>query len=390
LRQFKVLTVVGARPNMMKMAPVILEMRRHRDLQPLLIHTGQHYDVQMSQIFLEQLGMGEPDFNLRVGSGTHHWQTAEIMQKFGELVRDTRPDMIVVAGDVNSTMACALVGAKELIPVAHVEAGLRSFDRTMPEEINRIVTDVVSDLLFTTEPSGNENLKKEGIPEDKIFFVGNAMIDSLVRFLDRARKSAIQDQIGIRGSRYALLTLHRPANVDDPKKFSGTLAALAEIARDIAIIFPVHPRTAARAQELQISGINQWNEQSAISGHGIWTIPPTPYIDFLSLMDSATVVITDSGGVQEETTYLGVPCLTYRDNTERPVTVTSGTNRLIGTDPRNLVRAANDVLWQERLGLIAKPELWDGRAAERIVRIIRSHLASRFQEPEVLTGKSNS
>lgn len=389
MRQFKILNVVGARPNMMKMAPVILAMRRHPDLNPILVHTGQHYDAQMSQIFLEQLGMGEPDFNLRVGSGTHHWQTAEIMNKFGELVRADRPDMIVVAGDVNSTMACALVGAKELIPVAHVEAGLRSFDRTMPEEINRIVTDVVSDLLFTTEPSGNENLKKEGIPEKKVFYVGNAMIDSLIRFLETARQSAIPDQLGIRGSRYALLTLHRPSNVDNREKFAETLAALAEIAREIAIIFPVHPRTAARAQELQLSGMHQWDGKAPISGHGIWAIPPTPYIDFLCLMDSAEVVITDSGGVQEETTYLGVPCLTYRDNTERPVTVTNGTNRLIGSDPRELVRRAHDVLRGERRNTATKPALWDGHSSERIVEVVRSYLSGRAQDPVMFTSKSS-
>jgi UDP-N-acetylglucosamine 2-epimerase (non-hydrolysing) len=380
-RAFKIFNVVGARPNMMKMAPIIAEMRRHPDLQPVLVHTGQHYDYRMSDVFLQQLGMGEPDHKLQVGSGNHHAQTAEIMKRFGDLVGEERPDLIVVAGDVNSTMACALVGAKEMVPVAHVESGLRSFDRRMPEEINRVVTDSLADLLFTTEESANENLRREGIPAERIFFTGNVMIDSLTRALETARRSPILDQLRVRSRRYGILTLHRPSNVDDPKNFAETLRALAEIAGEIPIIFPVHPRTAARAQELKIANMQAWDQASPIPESGIWTTAPISYVEFLSLLDRATIVITDSGGIQEETTYLRVPCLTYRENTERPVTVTSGSNHLIGTDPCNLVREAQKILREPRLvSQVQAPPLWDGCAAQRIVAVIREHL-SRTRPP---------
>lgn len=375
---FKIFNVVGARPNMMKMAPIMAEMRRHSELNPVLIHTGQHYDFAMSQVFLEQLKLGEPDYNLQVGSGTHHAQTAEVMKRFGELVQTDRPDLIVVAGDVNSTMACALVGAKELIPVAHVESGLRSFDRTMPEEINRVVTDSVSDILFTTESSAAENLLHEGIDPNKIHFVGNVMIDSLIFALDTARKSPLRERLGLQRARYIVLTLHRPANVDDPARLRGALEAIAKISEDLPVIFPIHPRTAARAMELGITAMKAWDGTQRVPAKGIWTMPPASYIDFLGLVDSAAMVITDSGGIQEETTYLGVPCLTFRDNTERPVTVTEGTNRLIGTDPQNLLREARLALSQgfERANSYTPPNLWDGHASERIVEIIRNYLVS--------------
>jgi UDP-N-acetylglucosamine 2-epimerase (non-hydrolysing) len=375
---FKIFNVVGARPNMMKMAPIMAEMRRHSELNPVLVHTGQHYDFAMSQVFLEQLKLGEPDYNLQVGSGTHHAQTAEVMKRFGELVQADRPDLIVVAGDVNSTMACALVGAKELIPVAHVESGLRSFDRTMPEEINRVVTDSLSDILFTTESSAAENLLHEGIDPNKIHFVGNVMIDSLIFALDSARKSSLRERLGVQRGGYIVLTLHRPANVDDPARLRAALEVIAKISEDLPVIFPIHPRTAARAMELGITAMRAWDGTQPVPAKGIWTIPPASYIDFLGLVDSAAMVVTDSGGIQEETTYLGVPCLTFRDNTERPITVTEGTNRLIGTDPQNLLREARLTLSQgfERSNGYTPPNLWDGHASERIVAIIRNYLTT--------------
>ena len=371
MEQFKTFNVVGARPNMMKMAPVMAEMRRHAELHPVLVHTGQHYDFSMSQVFLDQLKLGEPDYNLNVGSGTHHAQTAQILEKFGELVRAERPDMILVAGDVNSTMACALVGAKELIPVAHVEAGLRSFDRTMPEEINRIVADAVSDLLFTTEQSGTDNLLREGVAEGKIVFAGNAMIDSVVAALEQARRSPMVGQLGLEAGKYILVTLHRPSNVDQPQNLQPALQAILEIAREHAMpaVFPVHPRTQSRIAGLEISGIQEWDNRSRLSGGGIWLMPPASYLDFLSLMDKAAMVITDSGGVQEETTYLGVPCLTYRDNTERPVTVEYGSNHLVGANPEALIATAREVLRKPR-AVHRTPPLWDGHAAERMVAAV--------------------
>ncbi len=372
-QRFRIFNVVGARPNMMKIAPIIAEMRRHSDLHPVLVHTGQHYDFAMSQVFLQQLDLGEPDYNLQVGSGTHHSQTAQVIRTFGELVQNDRPDMIVVAGDVNSTVACALVGAKELIPVAHIESGLRSFDRQMPEEVNRVITDAIADLLFTTEQSAARNLMQEGVPSEKIFFTGNVMIDSLVTALAAARRSTILDQLGVRPQKYAVLTLHRPSNVDDPERLQSTLRAISEIAKDIPVIFPIHPRTAGRVSSLRIENIRDWSGTAAIGSQGIWTVPPASYLDFLCLMDSSAMMITDSGGVQEETTYLGIPCLTYRDNTERPVTITNGTNRLIGTSPAELVIAAKKALSEKHRNGHVPPPLWDGHAAERIVRVIRNY-----------------
>ncbi|MGE5324052.1 MAG: non-hydrolyzing UDP-N-acetylglucosamine 2-epimerase [Actinomycetota bacterium] len=376
--RFKIFNVVGARPNMMKMAPVVAEMRRRPQLHPVLVHTGQHYDFRMSQVFLEQLNLGEPDHNLNVGSGTHHAQTAQILEKFGELVMAERPDLIVVAGDVNSTMACALVGAKEMIPVAHVEAGLRSFDRGMPEEINRIVADSVSDLLFTTEQSGTDNLIREGVPREKIVFTGNAMIDSLVAALERARASSLGRQLGLQAGKYILVTLHRPSNVDHPQNLQAALRAIVEIAQQHAMpaVFPIHPRTQARIAGLQIPGIESWDNQSPVNDGKVWLMPPASYLDFLSLMDRAGIVITDSGGIQEETTYLGVPCLTYRDNTERPVTVQHGTNHLVGANPAALLATAKQVLSRPKAAHRVPP-LWDGHAAERIVTSILSYLGRR-------------
>ncbi|HZU09368.1 MAG TPA: UDP-N-acetylglucosamine 2-epimerase (non-hydrolyzing) [Pseudacidobacterium sp.] len=370
----RIMNIVGARPNMMKIAPLIAEMRRYPEIGPVLVHTGQHYDYSMSQVFFDQLRMPDPDYNLEVGSGTHHVQTAEIIRRFGDLVQQDRPNIVLVVGDVNSTIGCALVAAKEKIPVVHVEAGLRSFDRTMPEEINRILTDSISDLLFTTEESGNQNLAHEGIPAEKVHFVGNLMIDSLVGALELAHKSALRGELGLVPRQYAVLTLHRPSNVDNKQQLSSTLDAIAQVAKRVPVIFPVHPRTAVKISEAGLDCVKTWNG-GRIPEHGLWMIPPASYLDFLGLVEQAAMVITDSGGIQEETTYLGIPCLTYRNNTERPVTVLLGTNKLIGADPHRLLRAAMEVL--DKLGTNghrpAHPPLWDGKTAPRIVRVLKEY-----------------
>jgi len=382
MKPFRIFNIVGARPNFMKIAPLLAEMRRHPELSPVLVHTGQHYDYEMSQVFFDQLGVPQPDYNLDVGSGTHHAQTAEVMKRFGELVERDRPDLIVVVGDVNSTLACALVAAKEMIPLAHVEAGLRSFDRGMPEEVNRVVTDAVSDLLFTTEESGGVNLRREGVAENKIFFVGNVMIDSLVRGLESARQSPLVKRLGLPEKGFALLTLHRPSNVDDPSRLRGILDVIADIARRLPVLFPVHPRTAVKVAEVGISNMKSWNGASAISSPEIWTMAPAAYLDFIGMVERAALVITDSGGIQEETCYLGVPCLTLRANTERPVTLSAGTNRLVGTEPENLRREALGMLDKMNSGNAAeppssRPPLWDGHTSGRIVKILVEFLQKR-------------
>jgi UDP-N-acetylglucosamine 2-epimerase (non-hydrolysing) len=373
--RLRIMSIVGARPNMMKVAPLLAEFRRHEDFEPVLVHTGQHYDYSMSQVFFDQLGVPPPDYNLDVGSGTHYVQTAEIMRKFGELVQQDRPDMVVVAGDVNSTIACALVAAKERIPVAHLEAGLRSFDRSMPEEINRVLTDAVADLLFTTEESANRNLANEGVDPGKVFFVGNLMIDSLMSALKVARQSCLRTELGLEGKPYAVLTLHRPSNVDNEEQLRRTLDAIDQLAQHIPVVFPAHPRTARNIEAAGLTAMKNWNGGSSLSNSGLWMMPPASYLDFLDLMHHAVMVITDSGGVQEETTFLGVPCLTYRDTTERPVTVTMGTNRVVGRDPQHLLRTALEVLQERRDGQSKPapscPPLWDGRTASRIVQILK-------------------
>ena len=382
--RLRIMSIVGARPNMMKIAPLLAELCLHKEIEPVLVHTGQHYDYSMSQVFFDQLHLPDPDYNLEVGSGRHYSQTAEIMRKFGELVEHDRPDMVLVAGDVNSTLACALVAAKERILVAHVEAGLRSFDRTMPEEINRILTDTMSDLLFTTEESANRNLSNEGIDPGKVFFVGNLMIDSLVKALKVGRTSSLCAELGLKAQSYAVLTLHRPSNVDDKDQLIRTLDAIAQVGLHIPVIFPAHPRTARNIEAAReadgLRAVRTWNG-GEIAGPGLWMMPPASYLDFLDLIQHAVMVITDSGGVQEETTFLGVPCLTYRDNTERPVTVSMGTNRVVGCDPRRLLDNALDLLKNggpERSTLL-RPPLWDGQTAPRIVHILKQawerHLA---------------
>jgi UDP-N-acetylglucosamine 2-epimerase (non-hydrolysing) len=345
--------IVGARPNFMKVAPVLGALQGRPNVSQTLIHTGQHYDINMSDVFFQQLGIPAPDLNLAVGSGSHAQQTAEIMVRLEPVIAERRPDIVLVYGDVNSTVATTLVCAKLGVRVGHVEAGLRSFDRSMPEEINRLVTDQLADLLFTPSEDGNDNLRREGIPPGKVFLVGNVMIDSLVRLLPSARKTSASELT----DRYALVTLHRPANVDDSVRLKGILESLLEVSKGLAVVFPTHPRTRKRIDDF---GLNAGQ---------LRLVDPCPYLEFLGLQTRATVVITDSGGIQEETTYLGVPCLTVRDNTERPITVNMGTNVLVGRDPEKLrTELAKILAGHAKKGTI--PPLWDGRAGERIADIL--------------------
>lgn len=359
----RIANVVGARPNFMKMAPVIEEMRRRR-IPHELIHTGQHYDANVSEVFFEELGMPAPDVYLGVGSDRQARQTARIMMALEDVWLERRPDLVVVAGDVNSTMAAALVAAKLLIPVAHVEAGLRSFDRSMPEEINRIVTDRLSDLLFTTEQSGNENLRAEGLPPEKVHFVGNSMIDTLDKHLAAALERRPWESFGFEPGCYGLVTLHRPSNVDDPATLGRLVEALSELAAQLPMLFPVHPRTRRRLADI-----------SAQAAPWLRLCEPLPYLSFLGLMARARCVLTDSGGIQEETTALGVPCLTLRWNTERPVTLTHGTNRLVGPDPAR-IREAFEAALRDGPRPVTRPPLWDGQASRRIVDVIEAWAAS--------------
>jgi UDP-N-acetylglucosamine 2-epimerase (non-hydrolysing) len=352
----KILHVVGARPNFMKVAPILAQLRKRPGVQQVLVHTGQHYDAKMSDVFFRDLGMPDPDVHLGVGSGSHAQQTGRVMMEIEPVLLRERPDVVVVAGDVNSTVAVALVAAKMGLAIAHVEAGLRSGDWTMPEEINRVLTDRLSDLLFTPSRDGDENLRREGIDPSRVHFVGNVMIDSLYAALPRARESRVHERLELSRGGYALATLHRPANVDDPGALARLLSALAEVAAQLPVVFPIHPRTRARVP-------------AGFEARGLRLIEPLGYLDFLALVAEAKLVMTDSGGIQEETTALGVPCLTLRENTERPVTVEVGTNQLVGTDPARAVAAAREVLaGTSRRGAI--PELWDGRAAERVAEVL--------------------
>ncbi|HEV7701715.1 MAG TPA: UDP-N-acetylglucosamine 2-epimerase (non-hydrolyzing) [Pyrinomonadaceae bacterium] len=355
----KILLIAGARPNFMKVAPIYAEMcRRSKVFEPKIVHTGQHYDAAMSDAFFDDLGMPKPDIHLGVGSASHAVQTAKIMTEFEPVVLEERPDWVVVVGDVNSTIACALVCSKLGIKVAHVEAGLRSRDRTMPEEINRILTDAISDLLLTTTQDADENLKKEGISAERIRFVGNVMIDSLLDHLKLAERSNVRHDLGVEGKEYAVLTLHRPSNVDDEVTFSGILDALIEISHKLPIIFPVHPRTC--------TNIENFGFTDRIASSNIMLIEPLGYLDFMRLYSGARLVLTDSGGLQEETTVLGIPCLTLRHNTERPITIELGTNVLVGTDPEKIKQAAEDALSTPAASDKRIPPLWDGHAAERV------------------------
>jgi UDP-N-acetylglucosamine 2-epimerase (non-hydrolysing) len=358
----KIINVVGARPNFMKIAPLMDVYKAYPEIDPILVHTGQHYDKKMSELFFNELGIPEPDINLGVGSASHAVQTAEIMKAFEIVVVTQKPDFVIVVGDVNSTIACGLVAVKMGVKLAHVEAGLRSFDRTMPEEINRLLTDSISNLLFCTEQSGVDNLKKEGIPEEKIFLVGNVMIDTLQKNMGKAVKSNILDKLKLSSDNFAVLTLHRPANVDNPQVFGQILDALEVIQKDMPVIFPIHPRT---NNNLRLATLSKRVREMP----GLRLIDPLGYLDFLKLMSSAYVVLTDSGGIQEETTILKVPCLTLRENTERPVTVEYGFNQLVGIDTDKIISAYKKVTNGVNIDYKVPP-LWDGRAAERIVEII--------------------
>ena len=401
----KILTVVGARPNFMKVAPIIAAIDAHNErvaaspgspqeasvgtIRHVLVHTGQHYDEVMSGSFFNDLNLPKPDIHLGVGSGSHAVQTSEIMKKFEEVLLSEKPDVVVVVGDVNSTLACALdtckisfdsEGSRPLI--AHVEAGLRSFDSSMPEEVNRILTDHVSDLLFVTEEAGLQNLRNEGLSPDKIHFAGNTMIDSLLHFKEKAETSTILEKLGLTsrpgtnggaksGTRYALLTLHRPSNVDNRDVFGNIIAGLEELAADCPVIFPVHPRTQRRIQEFGFAfgfGTNGTKPQTNSHGSGIIVTGPLGYLDFLCLMKHAKLVVTDSGGIQEETTILGVPCVTVRESTERPVTVQSGTNTIAGTKTEAIKSAIRRQLELKRGN--AAPKNWDGRAGARIIDVL--------------------
>lgn len=355
----KVLNIVGARPNFMKIAPIVREMkRRENEFLPLIVHTGQHYDEAMSDSFFRDLGIPKPDFHLNVGSASHAVQTARIMMEFEPIVLQEKPDWVLVVGDVNSTIACALVCAKLGVKIAHVEAGLRSRDRTMPEEINRILTDSISDLLLTTSQDADENLQQEGVSADKIKFVGNVMIDSLFYNLEKTKESKVKESLGLIDKDYAVVTLHRPSNVDEKETFTGLLDALVSVSEKLPIIFPVHPRTRGNIEKF---GFGEKVENSNIK-----LIEPLGYLDFMSLYSTAKLVLTDSGGLQEETTAIGIPCLTLRENTERPITIEMGTNRLVGTNPEKIKQAAFEVLDRNSKKEAKIPPLWDGRAAERI------------------------
>lgn len=352
--------IVGARPNFMKAAPVYRALRTFSGVGQFVVHTGQHYDFNMSDIFFQELGMPAPDFNLQAGSGSHAQQTAQIMSSFETVLLRQPADLVVVYGDVNSTVAAALVCSKLLVKVAHVEAGLRSFDRTMPEEINRVITDQIADLLLTPSEDGNRNLAREGVDSSRTLLVGNVMIDTLVSMLPKTRPAVVQDL----PDRFALVTLHRPSNVDDLAWLACMLETLESIGKDLFIVFPVHPRTRER---LATCG-------AARQDGTVKLLPPLSYLDFLSLQQKATAVITDSGGIQEETTYLGVPCLTVRENTERPITVEKGTNILVGRDIDRLKREIQRILnGHKKEGQI--PPLWDGRAAERVANAIVKRFA---------------
>jgi UDP-N-acetylglucosamine 2-epimerase (non-hydrolysing) len=367
----KIVSVVGARPNFMKIAPVSEELRAN-NISHVLIHTGQHYDYTMSKLFFEDLALPKPDIDLGIGSGTHAKQTGDIMMGLEPVLRRENPSLVLVVGDVNSTMAAAITAAKLGIPVAHVEAGLRSFDRTMPEEINRIVTDSIANYHFTTEESANENLRREGFSES-IFFVGNTMIDTLLKHVDRAEQSTILQRFGMNGNEYGVVTVHRPSNVDRKENIQTILDALNVIARDLPLIFPMHPRTRERIRDFSLNHlVNDLPFRKEGKGgveKGVFVIEPLGYLDFLKLMKDAKIVFTDSGGIQEETTVLGIPCITLRENTERPVTVTTGTNVIVGANKEKIVGEARKRL-NSHSASFSIPPLWDGQAAMRIVEII--------------------
>jgi len=360
-----VILVVGARPNFMKIAPLHAELAR-RGIPQLLLHTGQHYDENMSKVFFDDLGMPEPDIYLGIGSGSHAEQTAKVMIDFEKVCLEHKPSMVVVVGDVNSTVACSIVSAKLWIPCAHVEAGLRSFDRQMPEEINRILTDSICDLLLTPSADGDENLRNEGVAEERIIRVGNIMIDSLFNNLEKSKSSTIHSELNIEGKGYGILTLHRPSNVDDLASFNSIISGLEHIGEQLPIVFPMHPRTRKQAEKFGIL-----SRLEAIPN--IVITDPIGYLDFVALTAGAKLVLSDSGGIQEETTALGIPCLTLRHNTERPITVTEGTNVVVGNDTTSIIAAADEIFQNGgKAGRV--PDLWDGNTAARIGDIIEKNI----------------
>ena len=364
----KVALVAGARPNFMKIAPLHAALALRASFEPVVVHTGQHYDARLSGLFFEELAIPRPVVDFGVGSGSHAKQTGDVMVAFEAWMEQARPDLVMVVGDVNSTLACTLVAAKAGVPVAHVEAGLRSRDRTMPEELNRIVVDALADLLFVTEPAGVENLLHEGVARERIHLVGNVMIDTLLHHRSAAARSDVLERLGLAGREHAVATLHRPANVDDPVRLGALLGVLAQVAADVPLVLPIHPRTRERAMSAGLSPL--------LESPGLHVVEPLGYLDFVKLVSTACAVLTDSGGIQEETTVLGVPCLTLRDNTERPITIEQGTNRLAGTEPEGIHGA-----WRElrssprRPGRV--PDLWDGGAAERIVLALEAWRVGR-------------
>ncbi len=359
----KLLCIVGTRPNFVKSAPLIRELKKNLDsFDTKLVHTGQHYDVNLSEWLFNDLGMQPPDISLGVGSGSHTQQTAKIMLGLEEAITNEKADLVVVFGDVNSTLAAAVVAAKMGVKLAHVESGLRSFDRAMPEEINRIVTDHLSDYLFVTEESGMQNLKREGIAPEKVFFTGNIMIDSLLSTMDVVKKSDVLNKLGLRTREYALMTLHRPSNVDDSGTLTEILGTIAQVSKRIPVVFPCHPRTK--------NNISRFGLDRVLDGCQIIITEPLGYVDFCRLTYESKFVLTDSGGIQEETTYLQIPCITMRENTERPITVTVGTNLMTGNDRTEILKAIDDILvGKSKIGAI--PELWDGHTAERVVAILK-------------------
>lgn len=400
-QNLKWILVVGARPNFMKIAPIVRAVERSnaslpldnpgeighvpeetcRKIQYVLVHTGQHYDFNMSDSFFKDLKLPKPDIHLEVGSGTHGEQTGSVLIKFEKVLMLEKPDLLIVVGDVNSTLACALAAAKLQIPIAHVESGLRSFDRTMPEEINRLLTDAVSDYLFTPSPDADENLKKEGVPDDKIFMVGDVMVDSLMFNIKQAGETKIIERLNLKSEKdavypYAVLTLHRPSNVDDQESLLKILTALREISVHIPVVFPAHPRTVKRIEAFNYRSyfIDSYDKLPSINNkRGIYLISPLGYLEFLSLMANSTFVLTDSGGIQEETTVLGIPCLTLRNTTERPITISHGTNVLVWNDTRRIIEETQKILG----GSVKKgccPDYWDGRSSERIVDILLKKL----------------
>jgi len=361
----KLLHVAGTRPNFVKIASILNACARTPDIESVLVHTGQHYSGNMSSTFFDELNIPKPDINLEVGSASHAQQTGEIMKRFEPVLLEHKPDAVLVVGDVNSTVACALVAAKLGIKAIHVEAGLRSFDRTMPEEINRVLTDSISDYLFVTESDGVDNLKREGIEESRIFFVGNVMIDTLELHRVKSDQSRILDDLKLAAGKYGVVTLHRPSNVDDHKVFGRIINALIEIQKDIKVVFPIHPRTSNNLKSSKLGEVLNTLPNIVI-------IEPLGYFDFLKLMSHSKIMITDSGGIQEETTALGIPCITVRENTERPVTITEGTNRLVGTDTQTIIAGYRESLNSSRKE--NRPRFWDGKASERVVQILLDSL----------------